>query len=76
MVSVTKYNGEVLRILLPDKINLKIVEAEAAVKGDTASGATKKAKLETGLEIQVPLFIKDNEVIIVSTSDGKYSRRA
>ncbi|AOX43809.1 elongation factor P [Spiroplasma sp. NBRC 100390] len=76
MVSVTKYDGEVLGIILPDKVDLIITEAEAAVKGDTSSGAMKKAVLETGLELQVPLFIKEGELITVSTSDGKYSGRA
>lgn len=76
MASVTKYEGEVLEIILPDKVDLTITEAEAAVKGDTSSGAMKKAVLETGLELQVPLFIKEGEVITVSTSDGKYSGRA
>lgn len=76
MASVTKYDGEVLGIILPDKVDLAITEAEAAVKGDTSSGAMKKAVLETGLELQVPLFIKEGELITVSTSDGKYSGRA
>ncbi|WP_338956398.1 elongation factor P [Spiroplasma endosymbiont of Polydrusus cervinus] len=76
MASVTKYEGEVLEIILPDKVDLVITEVKAAVKGDTSSGAMKKAVLETGLELQVPLFIKEGEVIIVSTSDGKYSGRA
>ncbi|WFG97104.1 elongation factor P [Spiroplasma citri] len=76
MASVTKYDGKVLEIILPDKVDLTITEAEAAVKGDTSSGAMKKAVLETGLELQVPLFIKEGELITVSTSDGKYSGRA
>ncbi|WP_425379335.1 elongation factor P [Spiroplasma endosymbiont of Polydrusus pterygomalis] len=76
MTSVTKYEGEVLEIILPDKVDLVITEAEAAVKGNTSSVAMKKAVLETGLELQVPLFIKEREVITVSTSDGKYSGRA
>ncbi|WP_338965961.1 MULTISPECIES: elongation factor P [unclassified Spiroplasma] len=76
MASVTKYEGEVLGIILPDKVDLTITTAEAAVKGDTSSGAMKKAVLETGLEVQVPLFIKEGELITVSTSDGKYSSRA
>ncbi|AGM24994.1 elongation factor P [Spiroplasma chrysopicola] len=76
MVSVSKFEGEVIGIVLPDKIDLQIVEAEAAIKGDTTSGAMKKAVLETGWELLVPLFIKENEIITVSTADGKYSGRA
>ncbi len=76
MVKLTEYEGEVLGISIPEKLELTIVEAEPAVKGDTTSGAQKKAKLETGLEIQVPLFIKNGEKIIVNTNDGKYSGRA
>lgn len=75
-VNVSMLDGEVLGVVLPDKVALQIVEAEAAVKGDTATAATKNAKLETGLEIRVPLFINENEVVVVSTADGKYSGRA
>ena len=53
-----------------------MLKLKAAVKGDTATAATKNAKLETGLEIRVPLFINENEVVVVSTADGKYSGRA
>ena len=70
------YEGEVLGVILPDKVELQIVEAEPAVKGDTATSATKNAKLETGLEIRVPLFINNEEMIVVNTADGKYSGRA
>ncbi len=52
------------------------MECEPAVKGDTTSSAMKNAKLETGLELKVPLFINEGEVIVVNTSDGKYSGRA
>ncbi len=76
MASVTKYDDEVLEIILPDKVDLTVTEAESAVKGDTSSGAMKKAVLETGWELRVPLFIKEGEVITVSTGDGKYSGRA
>jgi elongation factor P len=75
-VTISMYEGEVLGIVLPDKVALKIVETEPAVKGDTATNATKIAVLETGLEVKVPLFINQDEVVLVSTSDGKYSSRA
>ncbi len=75
-VSVTMYEGEILGVTLPDKVTLKIVECEQAVKGDTATSANKNAVLETGLQIKVPLFIQNEEMVVVSTADGKYSGRA
>ncbi|MFV0480052.1 MAG: elongation factor P [Anaerorhabdus sp.] len=68
--------GEVLGVILPDKVELRIVECEPAVKGDTATSASKNATLETGLEIRVPLFIEQDEMVLISTEDGKYSGRA
>jgi elongation factor P len=69
------FNDEFIGIDMPPKVELKVVEAPDAVKGNTTSGAEKKVKLENGLEIFVPLFIKEGETIIVSTEDGKYSER-
>lgn len=76
MIKMTEYDGEILGINLPDKVELVVKEAEAAVKGDTTSGAQKKAILETGWEIQVPLFVNEGTKIIVNTSDGKYVGRS
>ena len=75
-VNITMYEGEILGIILADKVALKVVECEPAVKGDTATSASKNAILETGLEIKVPLFIEQDEIVLVSTADGKYSSRA
>jgi elongation factor P len=75
-INITTYEGEILGVILPDKVALKIVETEPAVKGDTANNAQKIARLETGLEIKVPLFISEDELVLISTSDGKYSGRA
>lgn len=75
-VYITTYEGEVLGIDLPDKVELKIVHTEAAVKGNTTNNALKDAECETGLMVRVPLFIEEGEVIIVSTADGKYVSRA
>ena len=75
-VVISMYENEILGIILPDKVTLQIVECEPAVKGDTATNATKNAKLETGLSIRVPLFINDEEMVIINTADGKYSSRA
>lgn len=76
-VTISTYEGgEILGVILPDKVELKIVECEPAVKGDTATSASKNAVVETGLEIKVPLFIEQDEMVLISTSDGKYSGRA
>ncbi|ATQ35565.1 elongation factor P [Mesoplasma entomophilum] len=76
MIKMTEFDGEVLGISLPDKVELEVTEAEAAVKGDTTSGALKKAVVETGLDIMVPLFVNVGTRVIISTVDGKYSGRA
>lgn len=75
-VMISMYEGEILGVILPDKVALKIVETEPAVKGDTTTNASKRAVCETGLEIKVPLFISQDEIVLVSTVDGKYSSRA
>jgi len=76
-LSITFHDGKPLTIDLPSAMNLKITYTEPAVKGNTASGtATKRATLETGLEIQVPLFIEIDEVVKVDTGTGKYMERA
>lgn len=75
-VNISMFEGEVLGVILPDKVTLEIVECEAAVKGDTATSAMKNAVVETGLSVKVPLFIEQGEIIVVSTADGKYSGRA
>jgi elongation factor P len=75
-VTVIMYEAEVLGVQLPEKVSLMVSEAEPAVKGDTANNAQKNAVLETGYEIRVPLFIDQDEVILVNTVDGKYAGRA
>ena len=70
------YGDEVLGITLPDKVTMKIVKTESAVKGNTTSSAMKDAELETGLVVKVPLFINQDEEILVSTKDAKYVSRA
>ena len=69
------YEGEMLGIELPEKIDYKIIATEPAIKGNTATNATKDATIETGLLVRVPLFIEQDEEIIVSTKDGKYVSR-
>jgi elongation factor P len=64
-----------LSVDLPSTVSLKVIESADGVKGDTASNVQKPAKLETGLTVQVPLFIKEGELIRVSTIDGTYLGR-
>ncbi|MBQ7891369.1 MAG: elongation factor P [Erysipelotrichaceae bacterium] len=74
-VNISMYNNEVLGVILPDKVDLMITECEPAVKGNTATAATKNAVLETGWAIRVPLFIEE-EMVSITTADGKYAGRA
>ncbi|NOY98786.1 MAG: elongation factor P [Chloroflexi bacterium] len=75
-VKITFYEGEPLDIELPTSVDLKVVEAATAVRGDTATGVTKKVKCETGLEVQVPNFVEAGNVIRVDTRTGAYLTRA
>jgi elongation factor P len=65
-----------LTVEVPSAVNLKVVESADGIKGDTASNVQKPAKVETGLIVQVPLFVKEGEIIRVSTADGTYLGRA
>ena len=76
MVDVVMFEGELLGLILPDKIEFTVVETEPAVKGNTTNNALKDAYVETGLLVRVPLFIEQGEKILVTTADGKYSSRA
>ena len=75
-VDLTFYEGELLGLILPDKIAMKIVSTEPAVKGNTTNNAQKDAVLETGHTVRVPLFLEEGETILISTKDGKYVSRA
>lgn len=74
-VKLTFYEGEPLDIELPITVDLEVTEAEASVRGDTATGVTKKVVTETGLEVQVPSFVEVGTVIRVNTTDGSYITR-
>jgi elongation factor P len=75
-VTIAMYEGEMLGIQLPDKIEFEVTETQDATKGNTANNAQKDATIETGYTIKVPLFINQGEKILVSTADGKYAGRA
>lgn len=69
------YEGQPVQIKLPPKVDLRVVEAPPAVKGDTAGNVSKTIKLETGLEILAPLFIKEGDAVRVNTETGQYVER-
>ena len=75
-VSVRLHEGKILGIEPPIHVILKIVETEPGFKGDTVSGATKPAKLETGKVVKVPLFVEAGQKIKVDTRTGEYIERA
>jgi len=74
-VNVIFHNGKVLEVELPISITLKVIETDPGVKGDTASGGTKPAILETGAQVMVPLFISTGEMIKVDTRNDSYLGR-
>lgn len=75
VIEILSFKERHVGFKLPVKVELKVVEAPPAVKGDTAKGGTKQAKLETGATINVPLFINEGEMIRVNTETGEYVER-
>jgi len=76
VVDILVFNGNPINVDLPVKIDLKVIEAPPALRGNTADGGTKQVKLETGHTISVPLFIKEGDAVRINTRDGKYVERA
>jgi elongation factor P len=76
LIELLKYNGNPIGLELPMFVELEVASTEPGVKGDSSSGSTKPATLETGLEIRVPLFIKTGEKVKVSTANREFSGRA
>jgi len=74
-VDIMFFEGEMLGVILPEKIDVVVTKTEPAVKGNTSSNAQKDAIVETGLLVRVPLFIEQGEEIIIYTKDGKYVSR-
>lgn len=75
-VKLTFYDGEAIDIELPTSVDLEVVEADMAIRGDTATGVTKKVRVQTGLQVQVPNFVNVGDVIRVDTRTGGYITRA
>ncbi|MFZ4627381.1 MAG: elongation factor P [Blastocatellia bacterium] len=76
VIKVQFYEGEPIGIDIPPVVELKVLETEPEVKGATVSNVGKPAKLETGITIQVPAFIKEGDRIRVDTTEGRYMERA
>lgn len=77
IVQIQKFNGNPIGLQMPTQVELAVTYTEPGARGDTASGnVTKPAKLETGIEIKVPLFIKEGEKVKVSTETGEFAGRA
>jgi elongation factor P len=74
-VKLTFYQDKPLDIELPTSVDLKVVQADIAVRGDTATGVTKKVRTETGLQVQVPNFVEEGDTIRVDTRTGAYVTR-
>ena len=75
LLSISMYEDRAVEIELPVTVELEVTKTDPGVKGDTATGATKRAVLETGLEVQVPLFVEEGDVIRVDTRTREYLTR-
>lgn len=75
-VEVTSYQGKLVGVEMPITVELEVAETGPAFKGDTATAGNKPAKMETGITIQVPLFINNGDIIKVDTRNGQYLERA
>lgn len=74
-VKLTFYGSEALDVELPTTVDLKVTYAEVAVRGDTATGVTKTVTVETGIQVQVPNFVEEGDIIRVDTRTGTYVTR-
>lgn len=76
IVGVVTFEGEVIGIDLPNTVELEVKETEPSIKGNTASGGTKPATMETGLVVNVPFFVNEGDKLVINTQDGAYISRA
>ena len=74
-LQLSKYKGELIGVEMPVTVELKVTDTGPGFKGDTVSGANKSAKLETGVTVQVPMFINTGDIIKIDTRDGSYLER-
>lgn len=73
--TIKTYQGKPFSVEAPNFVELEVTETEPGIKGDTATGATKSAKVETGADVQVPLFVESGDVIRIDTRSGEYQSR-
>lgn len=73
---INMYQGDILGVELPNTVELKVVETEPGIKGDTTSGGSKPATLETGVIVNVPFFVNVDDVLRIDTRSGEYIERA
>lgn len=76
VVNIVMYGNETLGLELPNTVDLVVAETEPGIKGDTASGGSKPATMETGLVVQVPFFVNQGDKLTINTTDGSYVSRA
>jgi elongation factor P len=76
IVKITMYDGEIIGVVLPDTVIMEVIEADAVVKGQTATASYKPAILENGVRILVPPHVESGTKIVVNTSDASYAERA
>ena len=76
VVSIIMFGTETLGVELPNTVDLEVKETEPGIKGDTSSGGSKPATMETGLVVQVPFFVSEGDVLTINSSDGTYISRA
>ena len=74
-VKLTFYKGDAIDVEFPTSVDLEVTESEMAIRGDTATGVTKKVRVQTGLQVQVPNFINVGDTIRVDTRTGEYVTR-
>ncbi|ETT82220.1 elongation factor P [Viridibacillus sp. FSL R5-0477] len=74
-VSIMSYEGEILGVDLPNTVLLEVIETEPGIKGDTASGGSKPATVQTGLVVQVPFFVNVGDKLVINTEEGTYVSR-
>lgn len=75
-IGVLMYNGAIMGTEMPNFVELTVIETEPGIKGDTATGATKNAKLESGAVVHVPLFVNEGDRLRIDTRTGEYMERA
>ena len=75
VVNALIFDEKIIGVKLPVKVELKVIEAADAVKGNTVQGGTKSVKLETGADVQVPMFVNQGDILVINTDTGEYVER-